>query len=88
MATSTSTEPGFIVGSISRVISFGARAPGISTAPMTRSASCTDSWIWSSFDMASVMRPSSIISRSRMRSTDLSSTHTSACMPTAMSAAL
>ena len=36
---STSTDPRFIVLSISRVTSFGAAAPGTSTAPMTSSAS-------------------------------------------------
>ena len=38
--------------------------------------------------MASVTLPSSAISSSRMRSTDLSRTQTSACMPRAMMAAL
>mgnify|MGYP000131460050 CR=1 FL=1 len=38
MATSTITAPGFIVESCARVTSFGAAAPGISTAPMTISA--------------------------------------------------
>ena len=52
------------------------------------SASASASSICSRFDIASVMRPSSIISRSRIRSTDLSSTQTSASIPTAMSAAL
>ena len=37
MAISTSTLPGRICRSMSRVISFGARAPGTSTAPMSRS---------------------------------------------------
>ena len=55
---------------------------------MTRSAFLIAWSIWSRLDIASVIRPSSIISRSRMRSTDLSRTHTSACMPTAMRAAL
>jgi hypothetical protein len=45
MATSTSTEPGFIVFSMSRVTSFGAAAPGTSTAPITRSARRTSSSI-------------------------------------------
>ena len=48
------------------------------------SASARISSICSRFDIASVTRPSSAISRSRIRSTDLSSTHTSACMPSAM----
>ena len=38
MATSTSTAPFFMPDSISRDTSFGAAAPGISTAPMTMSA--------------------------------------------------
>jgi hypothetical protein len=38
MATSTITEPGFMRFSMSRVTSFGAEAPGTSTAPITRSA--------------------------------------------------
>ena len=37
-ATSTTTLPGFIAPSISRVTSFGAEAPGISTAPTRTSA--------------------------------------------------
>ena len=52
------------------------------------SASARISSICSRFDIASVTRPSSAISRSRIRSTDLSSTHTSACMPSAMIAEL
>ncbi len=43
MATSTMTAPFFMPESISRVTSFGAAAPGISTAPMTRSAEKTSS---------------------------------------------
>ena len=73
---------------MSRVINFGARAPGMRTAPMMRSASAAASSISRRFDIASVMRPSSIISRSRIRSTDLSRIQTSACIPTAISAAL
>jgi hypothetical protein len=38
---STSTEPRFIVLSMSRVTSFGAAAPGTSTAPITSSALVT-----------------------------------------------
>ena len=52
------------------------------------SASARISSICSRFDIASVTRPSSAISRSRIRSTDLSSTHTSACIPRAMIAEL
>ena len=43
MATSTSTEPGRMVRSISAVTSFGAREPLTSTAPITRSAAATRS---------------------------------------------
>ena len=38
IATSTITEPGFICLTVAAEISFGAAAPGTSTAPMTRSA--------------------------------------------------
>ena len=38
IATSTITVPGCISRSMSRVTSFGALAPGISTEPITRSA--------------------------------------------------
>ena len=41
MATSTTTEPGFIRRIMSAVTSFGAAAPGMSTPPMTTSASVT-----------------------------------------------
>ena len=73
---------------MSRVTSLGARAPCTSTAPITRSASLIASSTCSVFDIATVARPSSIGSSSRMRSIERSSTQTSACMPTAISAAL
>jgi hypothetical protein len=41
MEMSTSTAPGFIFFRCARGTSLGAAAPGISTAPMTRSASIT-----------------------------------------------
>ena len=41
IAMSTSTAPGFIRDTSSSLMSFGALAPGTSTAPMTRSASMT-----------------------------------------------
>ena len=47
----------------SRVTSFGARAPGISTAPITRSASCTASSSDERGGDSGVIRPSSIVSR-------------------------
>ena len=46
--------------SISRVTSFGASAPGTSTAPITMSASRSTSSICRRFDIASVTRPSSV----------------------------
>ena len=49
---STSTEPGFIRATSSFDTSFGAAAPGISTAPITMSASITCCSI-ASFDDAS-----------------------------------
>ena len=44
-AMSTSTEPGFIRETSSLETSLGAFAPGISTAPITMSASVTCCWI-------------------------------------------
>ena len=51
MATSTITEPGSISRSMSRVTSFGALAPGISTEPITRSACLSSSRILYSEDI-------------------------------------
>jgi hypothetical protein len=48
---------------ISRVISFGAIAPGMSTAPITTSASTIDSSICSVDDMTRLTRPERISSR-------------------------
>ena len=48
---------------IALVTSFGATAPGISTAPMTTSACATDSSIWRLDDMSNVTRPPSTSSR-------------------------
>ena len=45
IATSTTTAPAFMRAIISRVTSLGASAPGISTAPITRSASATEAAI-------------------------------------------
>ena len=42
IATSTITAPFFMLPIMSRRTSLGAAAPGISTAPTTRSASCSD----------------------------------------------
>ena len=88
IATSASTDPSFIPETISRVISFGASAPGMSTAPMTRSDSATDSSICSAFDISSVTREPSTSSRWRMRSIERSRIVTSAPSPSAMTAAL
>ena len=52
MATSTITVPGSISRSISRVTSFGAFAPGISTEPITRSACLSSSRMLYSEDMS------------------------------------
>ena len=73
---------------MSRVTRCGAFAPCTSTAPITRSAPSIASSTACRFEIESVMRPPSIESSSRIRSTERSSTHTSACMPTAISAAL
>ncbi len=63
IATSTITAPFFITPSISRVTSFGARAPGTSTAPITTSASAIDDSICSVDDMTRLTRPERISSR-------------------------
>ena len=47
---STSTLPGFIFRNISRVISFGAFAPGTSTAPISRSTDGISSSRFASFE--------------------------------------
>ena len=70
------------------MISFGARAPGISTAPMTTSTSRIDSSIWSVFDMTRLTRPDRICSRWRMRSIERSRIVTFAPSPIAITAAL
>ena len=88
IATSTITEPGFIMPSISRVIRRGALAPGISTPPITRSASGSASSIACRDDIvSSTVRPR-LTSSSRIRSTLRSKIVTLACMPWAISAAL
>ena len=73
---------------ISRVTSFGASAPGMSTAPITTSASATDSAICRLDDISSVTRPERISSRWRMRSIERSRIVTCAPSPSAMTAAL
>ena len=55
-AMSTSTEPGFICATRSLLTSLGALAPGISTAPMTMSASVTCCWMVSCEDASPCTR--------------------------------
>ena len=69
---------------ISRVTSFGATAPGISTAPITRSASSTDAATCRLELISSVTRPERISSRWRMRSIERSRIVTCAPSPSAM----
>ena len=88
IATSQKTDPFFIARSESRVISFGARAPGIRTAPITTSALVTDSSISSVEDMTRLTRPERISARCRMRSIERSRIVTFAPSPSAMTAAL
>ena len=88
IATSTTTAPSFIPAIISRVTSFGASAPGIRTAPITRSAFSTDAAISSRELMSSVTRPDRISSRCRIRSIERSRIVTWAPRPSAMIAAL
>ena len=88
IATSTMTAPGCISDSISRLMSFGARAPGMSTAPMTTSACAIVYSIWRLDDMSRLTRPERISSRCRIRSIERSRTVTCAPSPSAMIAAL
>ena len=66
------TEPSFMPATMSRVTSFGASAPGMSTAPITTSASATDSSICRLDDIRSVTRAPSTSSRLRIRSIERS----------------
>ena len=87
IAMSTSTEPGRMDSTISAVTSFGAAAPGISTEPITRSASATVSPMFR-WDEASVrIRPWWTASSCASRSREMSRTVTSAPMPAAITAA-
>ena len=70
------------------MISFGATAPGISTAPITTSASTIDSSICNVEDITRLTRPERISSRWRMRSIERSRMVTLAPSPRAMTAAL
>ena len=56
-ATSTITAPCFICATRSRVTSTGARAPGTSTAPITRSASSTACSRFTTFEYRVEMPP-------------------------------
>src|SRR5919106_1489848 len=84
---STITAPGFIPLMISSVTTFGARAPGTSTAPMTRSACVAISSTTSRFDMSVRMRPLWMRSTSRSLAMFVSRMMTSASIPCAIQAA-
>jgi len=88
MATSTTTAPRFMRLSISRVTSFGAAAPGTSTAPITRSASLTHCSTESRVENKVVRRPSNVVSSQPRRGSERSRMVTFAPMPTAIRAAL
>ena len=88
MEMSTSTEPSRISRTSSALTSFGARAPGTSTAPTTRSASRTYSLVVVAFAMIVFARPSKRSASQRSRETLLSRMATSAPRPRAMVAAL
>ena len=85
--TSTSTAWRFIRASWSRLITYGARAPCTSTAPITRSAMGSMSSIASVDEYTVEARPPKATSSSRRRSMLRSNTNTSASMPIAMNAA-
>ena len=87
MAQSTITAAGFIVLIMSSVTSTGARPPGTSTAPMTRSASATARATAPRLLASVMIRPWWIWSTQRSRSRFLSSRSTSASMPCAIHAA-
>jgi len=87
IAMSTRTEPSFIPATISLVTRRGARAPGISTDPITRSASVTCWRIASADDVSCFTRPCHRQPTMRSFSRLVSSTVTSAPMPSAMFAA-
>ena len=72
----------------SRLISFGARAPGMRTAPITTSACMIVCSISRLDDMSRLTRPERISSRCRIRSIDRSRTVTRAPRPRAMIAEL
>ena len=88
MAMSTRTEPGRIAATISALTSLGAAAPGISTAPITRSAAATSRSIASVVEYSVLMRPPQRSSSCIRRGSERSITTTSASSPIAMRAAL
>src|SRR5947208_1683591 len=67
MATSTMTDPFFIRLTIWRVTSFGADAPGISTPPITKSASAVARAMEYEFDACVRTTPPKMSSSSRSR---------------------
>jgi len=87
MATSTITEPGFIVFSMSRVTSFGAAAPGTSTVPISRSARRTSSSIAERVENTVEIEVPNWLARRFSASAERSTTVTCAPMPTAIVAA-
>ena len=87
MAQSTITEPVRIDRTIASVTTIGARPPGTSTAPITRSASATARSTARRLLASVMMRPLWIWSTQRRRSRFLSSRSTSASMPCAIHAA-
>ncbi len=86
MAMSTMTLLGFIEATISRVTSFGAAAPGTSTAPTRRSARRRMAPSASRVEKM-VRRPGNCAASRRSTSAERSTTNTVAPMPSAMVAA-
>src|ERR671930_1041555 len=88
METSQMTPPGRIDLTIGSVITFGALAPGTSTAPTTRSACATHSANRVGVETSSSSDPDSTVWSSRSRDTEVSSSCTWAPTPSAIAAAL
>ena len=84
LATSTKTEPGFMLDRASREMTLGARAPGTSTAPITRSASTRARSIADCVAAQVVIRPPYRSSSARKRSRSKLMTVIRAPMPTAI----
>ena len=87
IAQSTMTAPGRIERTIASVTTTGARPPGTSTAPMTRSASATARSTARRLLASVMIRPLWIWSTQRSRSRLRSKSRTSASMPCAIHAA-